>query len=513
MRWGFVRLASLLLISFGWLILTYQAGFTDGIRDTAFVAYFVVILIANLLLGWRAGAVFFGLSVLAGWAFAYAEEQGIIVGEIVSAYDLALDITVIFGLAAITLALTTASLGNALQRARDSERSLTDSNRELRTLSQSLEQQVTARTQRLQVIAALTEHLNAILNLDELLDEVVNQLKDNFNYYHAHIYLMDEERERLVVRAGTGQAGAEMKARGHSISMQAATSLVVQAARTGQPVRIDNVQESPDWLPNPLLPDTRAEMVIPIILEQKVVGVLDVQKDEVAGLDEGDASLLRSLANQMAVAIRNARLFSEVETALNEAREAQQKYVEQSWRESKVLGRVRHLYASPNINIGEDELQRLVDDARKHALTQKQPVIVEDNDSLGKSLIAPINLREKTIGVFRIRQKDGGEQQSWNEDDVAMIEAIIDQAAQTAESLRLFEETRRRAGREQTIRQVTEHMRAATNLDELIRITGEELGQRLSAKYALVKLGLDTLSENPTIQINDYDQEKTEEER
>jgi len=491
MRRGFVRLTSLLLVGSGWLALTYQAGLTDGIRDTAFIAYFVVILVANLLLGWRAGAVFFGLSVLAGWAFAYAEQRGIIVGEVRTAYDLALDITIIFGLSALTLALTTASLSNALQRARDSEHSLAQSNRELQTLSESLEQQVATRTQRLGVIAVMTERLNAILNLDELLNEVVNQLKENFNYYHAQIYLLDKDQEKLVLRAGTGAAGAEMEARGHAISMQAATNLVVRAARSGKPVRIDNVQESPDWLPNLLLPDTCAEMAVPIILDRKVVGVLNVHKDEIAGFDESDASLLRSLANQMAVAIRNARLFAEVEGTLNELREAQQKYVEQSWQKSKVLGKVRHLYAAPHLNITEDEQRRLARDARKLALTQKQPVIVESDDGAGKSLVVPINLRDKPIGILKLKPKDNN-QQTWTEDDLTMIETIIDQVAQTAENLRLFEDTRGRASREQIIRQITEKMRAATSMAELIQTVTNELGQQLNAGHVVLDLGLTT---------------------
>jgi len=494
MRRGYIRLASYLLVSLSWVALTYQAGSTDGIRDTAFIAYFVVILTANLLLGWRAGAIFFGMSVVAAWTFAYAEEQGHIVSEIATPYDLALDMTVIFGLSAVALAITTASLRNTLQRARDSERALAESNRELQIMSQSLGQQVAARTHRLGLVAALTERLSAILNLDELLDEVVNQLSDNFNYYHAQIYLMDKEQEKLILRAGTGAAGAEMKARGHSISMQAATNLVVRAARTGKAVHLDNIETSPDWLPNLLLPDTRAEIAVPIILDQKVVGILDVHQNEVTGFNEGDVNLLRSLANQMGVTIRNARLFAEVEATLNELREAQQKYVEQSWQKSKIVGKVQHLYASPTLNIAENEQQRLIEDARKLALAQQRPVVESENGHDGNSLVTPINLRDKTIGVLKIRTKDS-DHKTWDEDDMAMIEAIVDQVAQTAENLRLFEDTRGRASREQIIRQITEKMRSATTMEELIQTAANGLGQQLNAGHVVLDLGLTSKEE------------------
>jgi GAF domain-containing protein len=322
-----------------------------------------------------------------------------------------------------------------------------------------------------------------------LLNEVVNQIQINFNYYHAHIYLLDEKQENLVMEAGTGSAGTEMKAKGHRISLQAVTSLVVRAARTSQIVTIDNVRESPDWLPNPLLPDTRAEMAVPIILDQKVVGVLDVQENRIAGLDDGDASLLRSLANQVAVAIRNARLFAEVETALAEVKEAQKRYVTEAWQKSKVSG-IRHLYASPDVSISDNEQQQLMVDARKQTMTQGHPVIVDSEDDTDeKFLVAPISLRDQTIGVLKIKTA-GSDHQSWDEDDLAMIDAVIDQIAQTAENLRLYDDTRRHAGREQTIRQISEKMRTTTNLEDLIQTAARELSEHFAADYAVVELGI-----------------------
>ncbi len=175
------------------------------------------------------------------------------------------------------------------------------------------------RTERLEILATLSGNLNAALEMEKLLAEVVNQVKDNFGYYHAHIYLLDESNQNLVVAEGTGQAGAEMKRAGHSIPLNAPTSLVAQAARTGEIVTVDNVREAENWLPNPLLPDTYSEMAVPIGQKGEVIGVLDVQQNKVGGLDEGDANLLRSLANQVAIALNNARLFEQTLQAKKEA--------------------------------------------------------------------------------------------------------------------------------------------------------------------------------------------------
>ncbi len=369
---------------------------------------------------------------------------------------------------------------------------------QLRELIESLEARVLDRTQRLEIVAVLSERLSAILQLDELLVEVVNSVKNNFGYYHAHIYLLDDKQENLVVTAGTGEAGTVMKASGHSISLNAPTSLVAQAARSGQVVRVDNVRQDENWLPNPLLPDTYAEMAVPIILSGQVVGVLDVQEDEVAGLDEGDANLLRSLANQVAVTIRNARLFAEVEQALAEAQAAHERYISQSWQQARLTPQASHYhYTQPNVPMlaGSTLIE-----AKRRALAQGRPAIIQidDGETGGptrsspqrKSIVAPVTLRNNPIGALQLHPLS--DDRSWHEDDLAIVEAIVDELAQMAENLRLFEETRERAGREQTIREVTDKLRAAPSLDILLETAARELGQHLGVPHTVLELGIES---------------------
>ncbi len=174
----------------------------------------------------------------------------------------------------------------------------------------------------LETMVTVSQRLTSILELNDLLHQVVSLTKERFDYYHVHIYLLNEAKDKLMMAEGYGQAGAEMKRKGHQIALDAPKSLVARAARSGEVVHEDNVREVPDWLPNPLLPATYSEMAVPIVTEEKVVGVLDVQSDQVAGLDERDANLLHSLANQVAVALTNARLFEQTETAKQDAETA-----------------------------------------------------------------------------------------------------------------------------------------------------------------------------------------------
>lgn len=336
---------------------------------------------------------------------------------------------------------------------------------QLRNTLGTLEQQVEERTRGLAIVGSISEHLTGILNIDQLLDEVVVQVKDNFNYYHVHIYLFDPAKDQLVVVAGSGEAGVTMKTNRHSINANA-KSLVARAARTGSVVGIANVREVADWLPNPLLPKTRSEVAAPIVVEGEVVGVLDVQEDEAAAFDDAAFDLLRSLANQLAIALRNARQFEQVQAALTRVEAVQEQYLATAWDREKLK---RFSEAQVDVQLAS-------------AGTETVPV-----------LNTPIQFKRMTIGNLELEAADP--QRVWSQEELALVNAIADQVAQTAENLRLFDETRERAGREATIREITDKLRAAPNLKDLVQTASEELGTYLSATHLKLKLGVET----PTI--------------
>ncbi len=390
---------------------------------------------------------------------------------------------------------------------------------QLRELIGSLEQRVAERTQRLEVVAVLGERLSAILEFDQLLNELVNQVKDRFDYYHAHVYIIDEEQQNLVMTAGAGEAGAAMKAKGHRIALDAPASLVARAARSGEIVTVDNVREAEDWLPNPLLPDTYSEMAVPIMVEGQVVGVLDVQEDEMAGLDEGDAGLLRSVANQVAVAMRNARLFEEVQTALAEVRELQRRYVEQAWDRTRVA---RRGATRVQFSLGESTTlnEATVAEARQQALAQEEPTVVvisgsEQSSAVSRqplavsdgeatqhatrntqhALVAPITLHETPIGNLQLHGVNPNRQ--WTEAELALINAVVDQVAQAAETLRLLDETQERASREQMIGQVSDKLRRAPDMETLMKTAVAELSRLLGPARTFVRLSSEAELEGP----------------
>jgi PAS domain S-box-containing protein len=177
----------------------------------------------------------------------------------------------------------------------------------------SLETRVRARTRDLQIAADVARQISTALSLEDVLNRVVELTKRNFNLYHAHVYLLNQEENMLTMEAGAGDAGRIMKEAGHSIPRSAERSLVARAAREGEPVIVNDVQSEPDHLPNPLLPDTRSEMAVPMHLGDSVIGVLDVQAVTLHRFTEDDARVLGTLADQVAVAVQNARFFEETD--------------------------------------------------------------------------------------------------------------------------------------------------------------------------------------------------------
>jgi len=189
--------------------------------------------------------------------------------------------------------------------------------RELEAERTQLEARVLERTRALETSATVSRQLSTILDQSHLVREVVEQLRDAFAYYHVHVFLWDETIGALRMVGGTGEAGQAMLVMGHTISPD--VGLVGRAYTTRQPVIVADVSKAPNWLPNRLLPSTQAEIAVPIIYGDEVLGVLDAQDSEVGGLGPADAQLLETIAGQMAVALRNARLVAQIQTEAEQA--------------------------------------------------------------------------------------------------------------------------------------------------------------------------------------------------
>lgn len=169
------------------------------------------------------------------------------------------------------------------------------------------------RATQLEAIAELGQHITSILDLDELLSQVVELIQHILGYYHVHVFLVDEASKEAVFRAGSGEAGRLIEERGGVRLKVGEQGIIGWVAGSGLPLLVNDVSQEPRYIPNDALPATRSELAVPLKIGQRVIGILDVQSDELNAFDRDDVAILQALGDQVAIAINNARLFEELE--------------------------------------------------------------------------------------------------------------------------------------------------------------------------------------------------------
>lgn len=180
---------------------------------------------------------------------------------------------------------------------------------QLQETLQGLEERVTARTKDLATVAEVGTATSSILETNRLLQAVVDLTKERFGLYHSHVYLLDEKGENLVLAAGAGEPGRVMAAEKRFIPVSREQSLVARAARERKGVTVNDVTLAPDFLPNPLLPNTRSELAVPMLIGNTLIGVFDIQADTVGRFTESDVNIQTTLASQLASSVQNARSY------------------------------------------------------------------------------------------------------------------------------------------------------------------------------------------------------------
>jgi GAF domain-containing protein len=213
-----------------------------------------------------------------------------------------------------------------------------------------------------------------------------------------------------------------------------------------------------------------------------------VQQDKVGGLDDSDESLLRSLANHVAIALRNAQLFNETQQALLEMQAYQERYVQQTWDREKIIRRNR---GRSQFSMGESTTlhDEIVAYVRQQVMRQRQATLIAmSQPGLGVEAVwaAPIQLGQSVIGSLQLYGV--APDQQWTDGELALITAVIDQVAQSAESLRLVEEVQEQAGRQRLISQIGDKLRSAPDMDTLMEITMSELTRLLRPAHTFVRL-------------------------
>ena len=358
----------------------------------------------------------------------------------------------------------------------------------LRDLISGLEQRVAERTadleqatlqsgkraEELQVVSEVARAVSTEVNLENLLTLVTNLVSERFGFYHVGVFLLDPVRDNAVLRASNSPGGKRMIARGHKLPV-GQVGIVGYVAASHEARIALNVGEDAVFFNNPDMPETRSEMALPLRLHGRILGVLDAQSIEANAFTEKDVETIGILADQVAIAIENARLISESRQALAESQSLYGDFINRAWErktEQSALGYYHAAGAGHLINepVEWDEVQNALKTGRMVVAT---PARKSDTQATISAVAVPIRLQNQVIGILDIRSADPD--RAWTEDEIAVIEATAERLALALENARLFEETSGRAAREHAVAEITSRIRETNDPQVMIRTAIEEL--------------------------------------
>jgi len=323
------------------------------------------------------------------------------------------------------------------------------------------------RTAQLEAAATVAREAAEIRDLDTLLNETVRLISDRFGFYHAGIFLVDDAREYAVLRAASSEGGQRMLARGHRLAV-GKVGIVGTVAGTGKPRIALDVGADAVFFDNPDLPLTRSEMALPLRVGERVIGVLDVQSVEPAAFTEEDVAVLQTLADQIALAVENARLLEESRRALEELERLYGGRAREAWQVWAALRPAAYRYTGVDVE----------------PLPAPVPLTGEGD---GRQLAVPIRLWGQTIGTVLLKRTE--EQPPWSPEERRLAEEMGEQIALALENARLIAETESRAARERLLSEMTSRLTRSLDMDALLEVAVRELARLPEVAEVAVYVG------------------------
>lgn len=326
-----------------------------------------------------------------------------------------------------------------------------------------------------------------------LMDEVVDLIIEQFpSIYHAQVFLIDAEERFAMLRASTGEVGKALLSRGHRLAV-GSVSVVGQAVAEGQVIITRNTESSQVHRPNVLLPDTRAELAIPLRVGARVIGVLDVQSKSSGSFTEDEIKVLQTMADQVAVAIENARLYEEAVSNLRAIRETSAEGTRRSWEEFVRQQQVQALIGSAGYATDTD-----LTPLREKALQEDRAIIGELTARDTVPVAVPMRLRGQLLGAvaWELRAQD------FTEDKLLLAEELVARLTVSLDIARLFQQSQLAAERERVINEINTRLTSQTDIDEILQTAVREVGQALRAPNVTIQLNRMRRNGKPQTQNN-----------
>ncbi|MCC6499045.1 MAG: GAF domain-containing protein [Anaerolineales bacterium] len=493
LRRGKVMASGWLIVSLSWLGIAFQTFTSNGVRSTFAIAFIAIGLLASIVINARTGSLLLFASVGVIALLAFGEVNGSITPVSQSPFTFGRNLGLIFFAIAILINLNATSLKDAVTRANQSEERLRTSNTSLLELNRTLEERIASRTAELEqanrrnerrarqfeAIAQVTKAATGGQSLTELLPVLVQVISDKFDYYHAGIFLLDDNREYAELRAANSAGGKKMLSRNHKLHI-GQTGIVGYVVATGEPRIALDVGTDAVFFDNPDLPDTRSEMALPLKFSGVTIGALDIQSADQNAFTAEDIEVLSTLADQVATAIQNALYFETTQAMMGEAERMTGSYLRESWRslvsQTNELGVVAHDATLKTTGASLDK-------SIFAKVSNPDQMAIEHGDR--PSLALPIRLAGTVAGVMNINLS---EDHAWETDEIDIAKAVAERLSLALEAATLLETTQKRAEIERLTSEISGKIGASTQFDSILRTAAEELSQALGGSDVLVQI-------------------------
>ncbi len=444
-----VALAGSTLVGVLWLTINGLAATQYGIKDSTFIANIPVCLLASFLLGWRAGAILSTLTIFSAFGLAWLESSGILKPPTgYSVTNFAVDMTGLLIISAGLTYLLVSNLQESLSRANATALSLQNINAELSAAQRTLQN----RSDQLAAVNDVSSAASAILDVNELIEKVATLITEHFGYYYAAIFIVSTDAQWAELRNATGEAGRVLKESHHRLEV-GGQSMVGSAIALRQPRIALDVGEESVRFNNPLLPYTRSEIALPLIIGENVLGALDVQSTRQNEFGPEEIETLQNMAKQLTIALENARLYQETNQRLREIQTVQRQYLRESWSLASSTQSLEY-------GLGEDA-----------------------GASLHSSLNVPLTLRNEIIGQIML----GGDA-DWSAEEKTWVDSVATQAAIALENARLLETSKKIATADKIIAEISGKIWSSSTLDGILQTAVTELGKTFNAAEVILTL-------------------------
>jgi len=452
-------------------ILGISSMVNAGIRGDSLFFFLAFVTFSALLIGTRSGLIAISLSesVIVVMGFLILNDHFSLLDPLSDTGNLENWMTdgVVHFLVSLVIMEGIRMLQGGYDHAQSQNKAIVDL---LRESQLELEDRVAERTKELK---RKTEQLNAstivthqvadIQELVSLLTNAVDLIAKHFNLYHAGIYLINERGDYAVLQAASSEGGKRLLEKGYRLGVGTQGNIGFVAADKNPRIARDE-KEDIIFIKNNELPDTRSELSLPLIVRNRVIGVLDLQSSEEQAFQHEDIEVFQALADQIAVTIENARLLSESQLVISQLEIASGIEVRQNWQSKSITNKPAYHYSATGL----------------------RPLRQAQLPGGKNSLEIPLMLRGQKIGKISLHRKD--DFQYWTTQEEIVANEVATQTALALENIRLVEHTRERAEREQSIAGIANRIRESLDLDMVLRTSVREIQTALNLQEAEIRL-------------------------